>query len=175
MSNIFFTSDTHFGHNSILKYSERPFSTILEHDNSLIENWNKEITKKDTVYHLGDFALCAYEYYKSILRRLNGNIVLIEGNHDKRNLTNDRRKLFTSTCDVKLLKIDGRKLWLSHYPHISYPFCVLHLFGHTHSKQKRPYENIEMINVGVDAWDYNPVHYDTIKSYFNPRTEGVGL
>ena len=54
-SGVFFTSDTHFGHENILKFCNRPFSSIEDHDLALINNWNSVIGNDDTVFHLGDF------------------------------------------------------------------------------------------------------------------------
>lgn len=55
--NIFFTSDTHFGHNNIIKLSNRPFSSVEEMNEGLIERWNDVVGAEDIVYHLGDFSL----------------------------------------------------------------------------------------------------------------------
>lgn len=54
--NTFFTADTHFGHNNIIKYVNRPFNSVEEMDEQLISNWNSKVTHEDTIYHLGDFA-----------------------------------------------------------------------------------------------------------------------
>jgi calcineurin-like phosphoesterase family protein len=79
MSNSFFTSDTHFGHAKIIKHSLRPFKSVEEMDEQLIKNWNGIVGPKDTVYHLGDFA---WRGDASLyLRRLNGNVCKIKGNH----------------------------------------------------------------------------------------------
>ncbi|OUN81344.1 hypothetical protein B5G06_10770 [Flavonifractor sp. An52] len=51
---IFFTSDLHLGHENCIRLCNRPFSSIEEMDETLIENWNRKITGKDTVYILGD-------------------------------------------------------------------------------------------------------------------------
>jgi calcineurin-like phosphoesterase family protein len=55
MKNIFFTSDTHFYHTNIIKYCNRPFSSVEEMNQKLIENWNNTISEHDTIFHLGDF------------------------------------------------------------------------------------------------------------------------
>lgn len=80
-SGVYFTSDTHFNHNSILKFCNRPFETIEEHDNKLIENWNSVVGLDDTVFHLGDFCFGGAPKWKEIRSQLNGHIILIVGNH----------------------------------------------------------------------------------------------
>lgn len=90
---VFFTSDLHFGHKNVLKFDQRPFFTVSEMDNALIENWNKKVRQGDLVYVLGDmFWNSEVEYVQNILKTLNGQIVLIKGNHDKwlHNATNKK-------------------------------------------------------------------------------------
>ena len=82
MHTTFFTADTHFGHDNIIKYESalRPFATIEAHDEALISRWNAKVKPRDTVYHLGDvlFRLESFE----LLGRLNGVKRLVLGNHD---------------------------------------------------------------------------------------------
>ena len=78
---MFFTADTHFGHNNILKLCNRPFDTIDDMNEALIKNWNARITGADSVYIVGDmFFRCADA--EKILSRLHGKKHLIIGNHD---------------------------------------------------------------------------------------------
>lgn len=86
MPNIFLISDTHFAHANILTFksqcgaSLRPYSSVEEMDEALIENWNKVVKKDDKVYHLGDVAIAKKGL--ECLARCNGNKVLLRGNHD---------------------------------------------------------------------------------------------
>ena len=56
----YYISDTHFGHENIIKHDAnngcRQFSSIEEHDNLIIENWNRVVTPQDNIYILGDFS-----------------------------------------------------------------------------------------------------------------------
>src|SRR4051812_25435002 len=83
MEQIFFTSDHHFGHANIIRYSERPFADVEEMNESLITNWNAVVGENDVVYHLGDIFMTPLPAAKAIRRQLNGRIRLIRGNHDK--------------------------------------------------------------------------------------------
>ena len=78
----FITSDTHFGHENIIKYCNRPFPNAEEMDKALIDNWNAVVGKNDTVIHLGDVGLASKSRLKEIISQLNGHKLLIKGNHD---------------------------------------------------------------------------------------------
>lgn len=78
---IFFTADTHFGHANILKLCGRPFDTIEEMNEKMIDNWNDRVKGTDTVYIVGDmFFRCSDA--ETILKRLKGKKRLVIGNHD---------------------------------------------------------------------------------------------
>lgn len=78
---VFFTSDLHFGHNNIMRFCNRPFKSIEEMDEALIQKWNSVVSKNDLVFDLGDFAFAPNWRWKEILGRLNGHHYLILGNH----------------------------------------------------------------------------------------------
>lgn len=171
MSNIFFTSDTHFGHANILKYDVKTrshFRDVNEHDETLIKNWNDLVGPDDTVYHLGDFALC--ENPNKYYQRLNGKIHLIKGNHDHRNVLREVR--FHTVNDVLLLKgLNKEGLFLSHYPHYSWPTSgrgCIHLFGHVHENFRQvPGLTVtntynKNLNVGVNWHRMTPISLDQI-------------
>ena len=81
---IWFTSDQHFHHNNILKFTDRPYKTVKDMNKGIIAKWNKQVAPTDLVYVLGDFVWNTVKKneYKKLLEKLNGSIVLIVGNHD---------------------------------------------------------------------------------------------
>ena len=80
MIKIFFIADTHFNHNKIIEYENRPFKNVEEMNEKLIENWNSVVGRIDKVFVLGDFG---FYNSKEILDRLKGFKILIMGNHDR--------------------------------------------------------------------------------------------
>jgi calcineurin-like phosphoesterase family protein len=84
VAEVFFISDTHFGHRGIISFEStkpfRPFETIEEHDAELVSRWNADVRPKDIVWHLGDF--CFGRRNLHIAAELNGKKRLIMGNHD---------------------------------------------------------------------------------------------
>ena len=75
--NVWFTSDTHFGHKRIIELAKRPFSSVEQMDGVMIESWNARVRPGDLVYHVGDFAFADHTPY---LERLNGQKFLVKGN-----------------------------------------------------------------------------------------------
>jgi calcineurin-like phosphoesterase family protein len=133
MPNSFFTSDTHFWHTNIVEHSHRPFSSIEEMNEKLIENWNSVVTKKDNVYHLGDFSYGNKTKGLELTERLNGHIHLIRGNHDK--VAWQIRHKFIWFKDVHEITVENQSIWLSHYAHRTWNkmhYGVWHCFGHSH-------------------------------------------
>ena len=156
--NYFFTSDTHFGHENILKYSNRPFKTIEEMDETIISNWNNTISKEDIVYHLGDF--CMGNDFEKYSKRLNGRINYIKGSHDKSNWT-----YMIELYPKDLLDEFGNKrlIVLCHYSMRSWAkshYASWHLFGHHHGKLE-PYGL--SFDIGVDCNNFYPFSLEEIK------------
>lgn len=137
----FYISDTHFGHQNTLAYDNRPFSSVEEHDETLIQNWNDAVNVDDHVYILGDISYHNVTKTIEILRQLNGFKTLLIGNHDRRFLKNGLfRNLFIETVGYKELDIDnGKRLILSHYPLAAFDGQFrrnIHLYGHVHNSEQ---------------------------------------
>lgn len=158
---LWFTADTHFGHSHVIRFSDRPFASVGEMDAELIRRWNAVVGPRDEVWHLGDF--CWTKEPESYVQQLNGRIHLVLGNHDRRRMSLlDAGMLFASVQDVKYLRRDGLRFWLSHYAHRTWPKAnhgTYHLYGHSHGDL--PGVNRSM-DVGVDANDYAPISMDAV-------------
>ena len=162
----------HFGHYNIIRHCDRPW-TAEEHDDALVEKWNSVVSKKDTVYHLGDFAMFKsipgkdrMKAYRKLRMRLNGKIHLVLGNHD--NMSQELYSTFTKVYEgLKEVKVDGEKITLCHFPMRSWNRSFhgsFHLFGHVHGRL----ENVDTgasCDVGIDVpeFDYKPVEWEILK------------
>ncbi|MDD4242687.1 MAG: metallophosphoesterase family protein [Bacilli bacterium] len=143
----FVTSDSHFGHKNILNYQPgRKFSSLEEHNEYLINIWNKTVHKNATVYHLGDFIFYNKDF--NILSRLNGNIILIKGNHD-----HNTEKLNIPVYEYLKGTYNGIQIVLMHYPIQDWENksrASLHFHGHCHN---RLIKIVNRFDVGVDTND----------------------
>jgi len=176
----FFTSDTHFSHGNILKYCNRPFKDWKEMDETLIMNWNAVVRPEDTIYHLGDVGFTDEEKLYRILKRLNGKIHLIWGNHDKViRKSNLLRSRFESTSELKKVYIQDESHSKGRYEITLCHFAMrvwdkshhgsLHLFGHSHGTLPDD-PNALSLDVGVDNWNFMPVSLDEINQKMKKKT-----
>jgi calcineurin-like phosphoesterase family protein len=134
MSKIFYIADLHFGHKNILSYDNRPFFSVSEMDKALIENWNKTVSKDDTVFILGDISWYNQKEQNNITKQLNGTKILIYGNHDYKSWSKAESGIEYAT-DYAEIKDNNRHVVLSHYPIMSYNGMYrgwYHLYGHVH-------------------------------------------
>ena len=172
MKRIFFTSDTHFGHTNIIKYANRPFDSVEEMDEVLIDEWNKKVKEHDTVYHLGDFCFRNPEKY---LDKLHGNIILILGNHDhsyKSKLKKYRKVMLIR--EILHTKIDKIPITMCHYPLRMWPkshYNAISLYGHAH--KALPVLG-KSINVGVDLNNFNPLSFKKIMAIVEKLPDNPG-
>lgn len=145
MSDIWVTSDSHFGHSKHFLYEPRGFKNIEEHDEAVIQNWNSLVKPDDIVYHLGDVMLNDDEHGLKCLQRLNGHIRMVRGNHD----TNSRLFKYVECWNIEsvgdwatVIKSGKQSIYLSHYPTITSNYDVdkplkarvINVCGHSHTK-----------------------------------------
>jgi calcineurin-like phosphoesterase family protein len=167
---MFFTSDTHFGHQSIIAGCNRPFASTKEMDEALIARWNAVVSPRDTIYHLGDFCHHGMWQAGDYLDRLNGEIHLVAGNHDVELLAKYAWR-FASVSMIAEIAIEGQVIVLCHYPMREWNGCyrgTWHLFGHVHGRMEQAGLGHSM-DVGVDNNAYRPVSFEEIARVLTQR------
>lgn len=158
----FYISDTHFSHRNIIKFLDengnriRPFDSLEEMDNLIIENWNSTISPNDTVVHLGDVVINRKSL--SILNNLNGRKILIRGNHDIFKLK-DYLPYFD---DIRAIEVKPKsKVIFSHVP--IHPDSIkegwVNIHGHTH---QRSLNDNRYFNISIEVMDYMPIEWNDL-------------
>lgn len=189
--NIWFTSDTHYGHTNIAgpnisRWSGgyRNFNSLHEMNKAITEGINKYVKEDDVLYHLGDWSFGGVHNIKTFRDWIVcKNIHLIRGNHDQHIVDKDIKfhdssfnplDLFSSVQDVLHLNIGKTKIFLSHYSHRVWNGShkgVIHLYGHSHGSI--PDYGMSM-DVGVDVayrmfGEYRPFNIGDITRIMDKR------
>ena len=167
----YYISDTHFGHENIMRLCKRPFKTVEEMDKVMINKWNTVVEDNDEVYILGDFNFRNKTAGEDYLKQLKGKKYLITGNHD--NVTPEMRKLCEWVGPYKEVKDGDRKIVLFHYPIVEwngYFRGTLHFYGHIHNSfENDAYKIMKNVpnayNVGADILDFCPRTADEVIRY----------
>lgn len=153
---IWFTADTHFNHAGALSLYRRPFESVAAMDAAMIARWNAVVAPDDEVWHLGDFALrTTADQAASLLQALHGRKHLITGNNDSPEIV--ALPGWASVAPYAEVTLNGRRLVLCHYAFRTWNGMAkgaLNLHGHSHGRLK-PLPR--QTDVGVDAWDFQPV------------------
>lgn len=171
MSQVFLIADTHFFHQKILEFEKeaRPFSSVEEMNEAIVQNWNRVVTKRDTVWHLGDVCF-GHADNLSILDRLNGTKNLVMGNHDQHGVR-EYIKYFNKIEAAK--KYDG--YLLTHVPIHESQFYRFkgNVHGHLHSKRVMYYDDMygegvdgNYVNVSCEQIDLTPISWENVKERF---------
>ena len=196
MSERYVISDTHFGHtNAVEKFKRsdgsplRDFESVEACDEFMIEQWNKKVHPKSTVYHLGDVVINAKHLH--LVKRLNGRKILIRGNHD---IFKDKQYAEVGFEQIHGVRVFVDKFILSHIP--LHPDCVTDRFkvnvhGHLHANEitrkivTKPFapvgqqEVIDQIDprylcVSVEHTNYEPLHFDEVQARIDKRWMETG-
>ena len=161
-----FTSDSHWRHKNIIKYSNRPFDSTEVMNEALIDNWNSVVKQKDRIFHLGDFSMGDGQ---SIFDRLLGEKHLIIGNHDKQSV---KINGWTSMQHYKEININGQHIVMSHYAMRVWNrshYGAWMLYGHSHGSLPDD-PNALSFDVGVDCHNYAPINMRDIKAIMDKKT-----
>ena len=158
---IFYTADQHFGYEDVIRTTSRPFASVREMDEALINNWNRVVSDEDTVYLIGDLGGYCTPFPAQQLGRLRGHKHLIRGNHDTC-IPNQQQLLDYFETVTDFLEIDDgdRHITMCHYPLVYIQGgCMIH--GHLHNTKKEVHRILQelprVLNAGVDINNYRPV------------------
>lgn len=153
----FITSDLHFEHKNILKYSpltRGQYKCITEMREDIIAKWNSKVAPKDLVYILGDVAFCTAKQAAEIMGRLNGKKILVIGNHDEKLVQNQEFcSQFIEVTHYKTITHKGVFIVMSHFPFLQWDRMhrgSVHFYGHLHGKPSGQ-EAFRCKDVGMDA------------------------
>lgn len=167
----FFTSDSHFNHSNIIKYCNRPFSSVKEMNNELIRRWNRKVGINDTVYHLGDFAFnMKFQDMLELFKSLNGKKILVKGNHDHKDTLKLPWELKKEIIDTNF---GTTHVVLCHYPIEDWNRRMkgsIHLHGHCHGSLSGSWNRFD---VGVDCFNYEPQSEEELLAHSEMLTKRV--
>lgn len=165
----YYIGDLHLGHANCIQFDNRPFSSLDEMHQTILNNWNQTVSENDDVYILGDFAW-KNDVGLEIARQLKGSKHLILGNHDK--LTKELSNQFVTIDLIKTIQDQNKSVVLCHYPIAHWQNAdhgYIHFYAHIHtSRDSRPFEQYKQImknslrtyecyNVGCMLHNYTPV------------------
>lgn len=153
---IFITSDTHFCHANIMKYTSRPENW----EDIVIQNWNKIISNDDLVIHMGDFLFGGMDNVKKYLKKLNGRKILVRGNHDGYSNLAYIKAGFIFSCDEFIY---GNTLFTHEPVFIKRKGIGVNIHGHIHNadvqKTIDKHKCMKYINVGTDLNNLTPLRF----------------
>lgn len=162
-----FTSDLHLGHANVIKHCARPFRDLPDMEGTIQDDWNAKVSKQDIVYILGDFSFYDDRMTDFILRGLNGNNILVKGNHDSSKMLKkvtainkvvqyeERNFDLFGPANVGLEPDQVVRVIMSHFPFLSWHQMhrgSFHFHGHCHGGLALPekLQNARIFDVGVD-------------------------
>ncbi len=158
---LFVIGDLHFDHEAVIKGCDRPFGSVDERNEALIEYWNDVVGIDDTVYVLGDFTFGASpRRVQELADLLNGVKVFIPGTHDERS-----KRWFV---DYATLTYRHKDFVLIHDPHDAPKTDAWIVHGHSHNKNPDyPFINParKTVNASAELINYTPLRLDTLVKY----------
>lgn len=175
---VFFTADPHFYHQRIIDFCRKNFKDLNDMHETLINNWNSKVPTNGLTYILGDFAfLTRKSKIRGILNALNGNKILIRGNHDRASNVKYISCGFDDVSDYRSLIINNQRVILSHYSFLNWDDSHLNawmLFGHNHGRlninrrqfvipKEFPQVGVKTMDVGVDTNNFYPYSFGEIE------------
>lgn len=153
-------SDHHFNHNNIIEYSERPYQDAEMMNSDMIDKWNRIVSEDDSVIYGGDLVFGSVDDFNNILDKLNGNIMVIKGNHDD-DFSADN--LSYPIVEDTIIQYHGYRFWYTHRPeNVPDDWSQWILHGHVHNNEPFIDYSKNKINVCVEVVGYMPIPLNII-------------
>ena len=172
----YYISDLHFFHEKMnYEMDQRGFASVEDMHRYIIRRWNSKVNHRDEVVLLGDISFGKAEETNEVLKKLNGKLCLIIGNHDYRLLkkADFDQSRFEWIKDYYELEYESNFFMLFHYPLEEWNKFyrgAYHLHGHQHNNSLYNFENLKKglrrYDVGVDANNFKPISIDEIIKFF---------
>lgn len=157
-------SDLHLDHGSIIEYCDRPFESVNEMNNAIIDNWNQAVQPDERVLFLGD--LVPFEDRDHVvqgwLNKLNGDFIFVRGNHDETVPISSQRNI--------TLTVKDRDIYMTHYPEdIPDEWDGWGIYGHHHNNFPEEYPFVDpknkRINVSIELLGFEPIPITELFTY----------
>lgn len=168
---IFVTSNQQFGRPNAIESNKRPFKSIEEMNNGLVNSWNSVVSEEDKVYVLGNFAWDP-ETAEDAVTRLNGEIIVIAGEHDTALQELDSMKNLLTNVEYNESAIEyflDAGVTMSYWPLLDWPGKkkgILSVIGHGNKKFKTDHKK-GVINCSCDLWNFKPLELSKIVHLFD--------
>ncbi|MCU4744202.1 metallophosphoesterase [Natronoglomus mannanivorans] len=171
-------SDHHFGHSRIIEYTDRPFTSVGEMNNALLDRYYETVDSDDVLIHLGDVAMDMQNGQETIeyFERLNGDL-LVAGNHDV-GLSPDEAPF--PVVDSCILEHGEYEFYCTHRPEDipeSWEGWAIH--GHMHNNDTEGYPFVaydeRRVNVSCELVNYFPVQLETLTTLLDACPAGSRL
>ena len=155
----YFIADLHLGHSNVLRYDNRPFGSIEEHDQYLTSACAVEGRPERTLWLLGDVAYRRENLveFMKVVKPKWGKVMLIRGNHDDK-VAWRFRSMFDESHEARYLRVNPSvKVYMSHYAHRVWRNShhgSYHLYGHSHGALRPVGRSMD---VGAPCIEYRPI------------------
>jgi calcineurin-like phosphoesterase family protein len=162
-------ADLHLGHEAALEYADRPFASVAEMDERLVDGWNAVVEDDDEVLLLGDFAVPSEPTtVRRWLRRLRGEVVLVAGDHD----AGARRCRAATVREASRFEAGGHRIRCVHDPEdapADRDGWLVH--GHHHDLRPEAFPFVDpearRVNVSAELVGYEPLPVDELVDYLD--------
>ena len=182
--NVFFTSDFHCFHKNVIRFDDRPFSSVDEMHIAIENGWNEVVGPDDIVVYLGDLSFAKREEKEAVnafVSRLNGSIHFVLGNHDKYDeiIKNTTFKSVSDYLEVRIThlvdNVSVKTLFCCmHYPIYSWNkshhgSIMVHGHCHMNLSDTEFHKTHRIIDVGCMDWNYKPLSFLEVLNEVNSK------